>query len=120
MDNLDWDTEDYKTENGHSPLESFLDSLPSKVSDKILRDIELLERFGPRWGQPHVDYFRKEDIYELRIKHSSNIYRVFFFRWKGTLLLLTHGFVKKSQKTPKGELNHAIRLRDDWLSRKGD
>lgn len=120
MDNLNWDVEDYTTEDGYSPLEDFLDTLPDKPAKKIIDDIKLLERFGPRWGEPHIDYFKNENIYELRVKHSSNIYRIFFFRWKGTALLLTHGFTKKSEKTPKREINRAVRLRDDWLRRKGE
>ncbi len=119
MDHLDWNVEEYTTEDGTSFVEDFLDTLPSKATKKVLDDIKLLERFGPRWGWPHVDYFNNEKIYELRVKHSSNIYRIFFFRWKGTVLILTHGFTKKSQKTPKREINRAVGLKNDWLRRKG-
>ncbi|RNF38807.1 type II toxin-antitoxin system RelE/ParE family toxin [Planococcus salinus] len=101
-------------------MDNFLDSLPAKDTDKILRDIQLLQRFGPRWGHPHIDYFKREKIYELRVKHGSNIYRIFFFTWKGTILLLTHGFTKKSQKTPTNELQRAVRIREDWIKRKGE
>lgn len=120
MDNLNWEVTDYITKENKSPVEEFLDSLPAKAARKAQDDIDLLQRFGPRWGYPHVEYFKKEKIYELRIKHSSNIYRIFFFNWKGTILLLTHGFVKKSQKTPKREIERAIRIRNDWLNRKGE
>ncbi|KAA0957468.1 type II toxin-antitoxin system RelE/ParE family toxin [Planococcus sp. ANT_H30] len=120
MDNLNWETKIYETEDGASPIEEFLDALPAKDTEKILRDIQLLQRFGPRWGHPHIDYFKHEKIYELRVKHSSNIYRIFFFTWKETILLLTHGFTKKSQKTPKAEIQRAVRSRKDWINRKGE
>lgn len=118
MDHLSWRVEDYTTRDGESYVEAFLDQLPAKAAEKIMRDIELLERFGPRWGHPHVDYFKKHDLYELRIKHSSNIYRIFFFKDDETLLLLTHGFHKKSNKTPLREIQFAVKIKKDWLTRK--
>lgn len=71
MDNLNWEVTDYKTKDGISHVERFLNSLPAKVAKKVNDDINLLERFGPRWGHPHIDYFKNEKIYELRVKHSS-------------------------------------------------
>src|SRR5699024_3056251 len=109
MDNLEWDVIDYKNISGQSLVEDFLDELPAKSAKKIVDSINLLERFGPRWGQPNIDYFKAYDLYELRVKYSSNIYRIFFFRWKETILILTHGFTKKSQKTSKRQLERAAR-----------
>ena len=55
MDNLNWETKVYETGAGLSPIEEFLDELPAKDMEKILRDIRLLQRFGPRWSYPHID-----------------------------------------------------------------
>lgn len=97
MDNLDWEAESYKTKDGTDYVRDFLDSLPSKDADKINRDIGLLEEHGPRWGHPHITYFKSANIYELRVKRGSNIFRIFFFNWKETILILTHGFAKKKK-----------------------
>lgn len=116
---MEWETIEYEKENGEVPIVEWLDSLPAKSVQKVLDDIKKLERFGLRWGMPHVEYLR-DDIWELRTKIGSDIYRVFMFRWHNTVLILTHGFTKKSQKTPDREINRAIRYRDDWLKRKGE
>ena len=117
MGNLRWETIAYEKENGEIPVETFLNSLPSKHAEKVNRDIQLLGRFGTRWGDPHVEHLGG-DIWELRTKHGSNIFRILFFRWHHTILILTNDFQKKSQKTPKREIQVARRYRDDWLHRR--
>lgn len=119
MDNLQWETIAYQTQDGKIPVKEFLDSLPAKKADKVTRDLEVLEQFGPRWGEPHVEHI-EGGIYELRTKHGSDIFRTFFFRWHNTILVLTNGYYKKSQKMDQREFNRAKSYRDDWLSRKGD
>lgn len=118
MDNLQWETIQYEKENGERPLFDFLSSLPTKAREKIIRDIELLERFGTRWGMPHVRTL-PDNMYELRSKHGSNIYRTFFFRWHDTILVLTSVYNKKSQKMDRRRFKQAKQFRDDWLERKG-
>lgn len=118
MDNLQRETIQYEKENGERPLFDFLVSLPIKEREKIIRDIELLERFGTRWGMPHVRSL-PDNMYELRSKHGSNIYRTFFFRWHGTILVLTSGYHKKSQKMDTKQFKQAKQFRDDWIKRKG-
>lgn len=107
MNNLSWETIPYEKTNGERPVELFLDTLPAKQTEKVIRDIHLLERFGTRWGDPHVKHL-EDGIWELRTKHGSAI------------LVLTNSFQKKSQKTPKREIQLARRYRDDWLKRKGE
>ncbi|WLR51888.1 type II toxin-antitoxin system RelE/ParE family toxin [Bacillus tianshenii] len=80
MDHLIWETLEYEKENGEIPVQTFLNSLPAKQASKVVRDLELLESFGPRWGEPQVKYI-SDGIYELRTKQGSNIFRTFFFRW---------------------------------------
>ena len=59
-----------------------------------------------------------DGIYELRSQESSNIARVFYFFIVGNKIILTHGFVKKTQKTPPGELEKARRYKKDYEERK--
>ena len=57
-------------------------------------------------------------IYEVRVEYQSDIYRVFSFFDKGTLIVLVNGFQKKTQKTPKKELELAQKLKQEYLSKK--
>ena len=54
-------------------------------------------------------------LYEIRIEHSNNIFRVFCFFDKGTLVVLLQGFQKKSKKTPLREIEKAERLKQQYL-----
>ena len=108
----------YKTANGKCPVEEFLDSLPGKVVQKVVWVLKLLEdlEFIP------AIYFSKmsgtDDIWECRIKQGSNIYRIFAF-WKGNEIVLTHGFIKKTQKTPRGEIEKAENYKKEYFNRTG-
>ena len=108
----------YKKLNGDCPLEKFLDSLPSKAAQKVVWVLKLAQDLE------HIPakYFTKlstiEDIWEFRIKFGSNIYRVFAFQ-DGKSLVLTHGFIKKTQKTPYPEIERAQKYRDDHFKEKG-
>ena len=108
----------YRTENGKCPVENFLDLLSGKVVQKIVWVLKLLEDLEV---VPAI-YFSKmsgtDDIWECRIKQGSNIYRIFAF-WKGNEIILTHGFIKKTQKTPRTEIEKAENYKKDYLNRIG-
>ncbi|MBH8605909.1 type II toxin-antitoxin system RelE/ParE family toxin [Thermoactinomyces sp. CICC 10522] len=110
-----WETIEYVKANGRRPTSEFLDSLPIKQREKVIRNMLLLERFGLRWGMPFTEHLG-DGIWELRTKISSNIYRVLLFHWKDNYLVFTHGFTKKTQKTPKREIEKAKRYRADFLN----
>ena len=106
----------YKTLNQKCPVEEFLDSLSTKAAKKITWVLKLLEDLEVVPAQ----YFSKmpgtEEIWECRVKLGSNIYRIFSF-WDGAKIILTHGFIKKTQKTPKNEIERAESYRNDYLTR---
>ena len=107
----------YKTKDGKCPVEIFLDSLPGKVAQKITWVLEILETQGML---PSL-YFKKlvnTDIWECRIQSGSNIYRIFCFFDLGSIIVLTHGFIKKSQKTPLSEIIKAENYKKEYLSRR--
>jgi len=60
----------------------------------------------------------EDGIYEIRIKSGSNIYRLFSFFDEGKLVILLHGFTKKSQKLPRKEIDRALRLRREYYESK--
>jgi phage-related protein len=107
----------YRTIDGRCPVQEFLDSLPGKVSQKIVWVLRLLEDMDI----VPASYFKKlagtEDIWECRIQFGSNAYRIFCF-FMNNSVVLTHGFVKKSQKTPAGKIERAEAYRRDFLKRR--
>lgn len=79
----------------------------------------MLEDYGPDLKQPYSKHL-EDGIFELRVKFSSNITRTLYFFAKGKRIILANGFVKKTQKTPKKEIDLAKRRRVDYLERIGD
>ena len=80
---------------------------------KVFGRIELLEEYGPRRGMPFSRHL-SDGIFELRTVQGNNITRVLYFFIVGQQVILTHGFVKKTQKTPAREIEKAKRIRDEW------
>lgn len=79
----------YYNKNNEIPVFNFIIRLPKKDQAKILREIDLLEKFGLSLGYPHIKKINsKENIWELRIKHSSNHYRIFYFTLSSNAFLL--------------------------------
>ena len=85
-------------------VEKFLTTLEKQTLAKVLRTVDLLEKFGHRLGMPHSKKMSKE-IFEIRIRGKREI-RIFYCFHENIIYLL-HGFVKKSQKTPKKDLRVA-------------
>lgn len=107
----------YRTKDGNCPVEDFLDSLPGKVVQKITWVLEILESRG----MLPTTYFKKlvnTEIWECRIQQGSNIYRIFCFFDKGSIIILTHGLIKKTQKTPSDEIKRAEDYRNDYMKRR--
>ena len=102
----------YKTPSGNEPVRTWLKSLPSDEKKNIGEDIKAVEMTWPI-GLPLV---RKmdSDLWEVRTHLHNKISRVFFTVWKGFMVLL-HGIIKKSQKTPHDDLELAKKRRNDVL-----
>lgn len=109
----------YEDEKGKCPVEDFLDSLDIKMRYKVVSYIDLLKDYGPNLRSPYSEYL-EDGIFELRVKLSSNITRTLYFFTEGKMIILTNGFVKKTQKTPRKEIDLAKKRRKDYLERKGD
>ncbi len=107
----------YKQENGDCPVKQFLDSLDNKMKAKILKMIKLLQQNGNELREPYSK-FLGDGIFELRVKQATDITRILYFFVIGNKIILTNGFVKKTQKTPQGEIDLAKKYRDDFLKRK--
>ncbi|WP_368501552.1 type II toxin-antitoxin system RelE/ParE family toxin [Phascolarctobacterium sp.] len=113
-----FDVDFYRLENGEAPVEIFLDSLNIKMRNKALDSLLLLEEFGNTLREPHSKHI-ESGIFELRIKFASDISRIFYFFYVGNKIILTNGFIKKTSKTPKSELNLAKKYKADYEKRFG-
>ena len=86
---------------------SFYQNQDEKVKTKILYVLELIKQVD-RVPEKFLKHLTGTDgLYEIRIEHKSNIYRLFCCFDEGKLVVLFNGFQKKTQKTPKGELEKA-------------
>lgn len=107
----------YDKEDGTEPAKEFLLGLDTKMRAKMLRTISLLADNGPELREPCSKPLGG-GIFELRTKVGSDISRVLYFFVVGRRVILTNGFMKKTQKTPTAEIERAKRYRAEFLSRK--
>ena len=117
---MDWSVEYYKKENGQIPVLDYLLTLNSKMRAKAFSEIELLEKHGLNLREPYTKPIKGEKyngIFELRVKFSSDISRIFYFTFRNNTFVLLNGFTKKSDKTPKAELERAISYKEDYERR---
>jgi len=96
----------YKTEAGGEPVREWLKSLPREDRKNIGEDIKTAQ-YGWPLGMPLIRKMER-GLWEVRSNISTGIARV-LFTVKGAMMILLHGFVKKSQKTPPNELDTARR-----------
>ena len=106
----------YDTIDGKCPLQEYLDSLEPKLLAKTLRTIDLLEANGISLRGPYSEPLG-DGLFELRTKQSSDIARILYFFFVGNKAVLTNGFTKKSQKTPKSEIETARKYKADYERR---
>lgn len=118
MFNIDF----YETSDGHSDVREFLENLQHKSStskdariqyQQLARHIWLLQENGTHLPTDITKHLT-DDIWELRPGNN----RVFYFFFKDDTYVLLHHFRKKSQKTPRREIDRAISEMNDYLSRK--
>ncbi|MBU0694158.1 MAG: type II toxin-antitoxin system RelE/ParE family toxin [Candidatus Omnitrophica bacterium] len=106
----------YQTSTGKLPVEDFICSLDSSSQDKFAYKKELLEQLGPQLRFPHTDILGN-DIFELRFKGKEGQIRVLFFFFYRKQIILTHGFLKKTQKTPRKEIKIARQRKKDFFDK---
>ncbi|EPI05667.1 toxin-antitoxin system, toxin component, RelE family [Enterococcus faecalis 13-SD-W-01] len=114
MDKIEFET--YKRPNGHDEFLEWVTALPIKDRAKLLRTIKETEVNGLLVAQ-RLKWVKKIDtnLYELRSKVGTNIQRGLYFHVENGRYVITHGFTKKSEKTPKKEIDHAKELRKEWF-----
>lgn len=116
---MKYSVEYYEQEDGRRPAEEFILAQDNKMQAKIFMTLEFLEEKGPALREPYSKSLG-DGIFEVRAKQGSDISRVLYFFVVGRKIILTNGFVKKTQKTPTGEITRAKKYRKDYESRKED
>ncbi|MEW4413011.1 type II toxin-antitoxin system RelE/ParE family toxin [Clostridium sp. AN503] len=106
----------YQKANGEEPAKDFILQQDPKMKAKLLRIIEMIGTNGNVLGEPYTKSL-SDGIYEIRAKHSSDITRVLYFFEVGGRIVLTNGFVKKTDKTPRREIETAKKYRNDYRRR---
>ena len=105
----------YENDFGDKPVSEFLTMLDPAPRAKVVRTLELLRAL------PFVPskFWQKmpgtENIWEVRTEYAGNIYRILACTCKGNRVILLHGFQKKSQKTPRQELEIAEQRKKRYL-----
>jgi phage-related protein len=93
----------------------FINSLPKKVQEKIeyvLFAVTVAYRIPSKFFE-HIT--GTDGLYEIRVEFESNIYRIFCCFDEGNLVVLFNGFQKKSQKTPKSEIDKALKIKEEYF-----
>lgn len=106
----------YSQEDGYTPVMEFIQSQEPKMRAKILSELELLEEYGNELEGRYTKHL-DDGIFELRTKFAPNITRILFFFYIKKRIILTNGFIKKTQKTPSREMEIAKKYRKEYLSK---
>jgi len=109
-----YEAEFYRDSKGNCQVISFLGKLQLKERAKVAKWIEMLEREGPDLPMPYADIV-KGKIRELRIGFGSNEYRFLYFFY-GKRIIITHGFIKKTDRIPIEDLEKAERIMANFIT----
>lgn len=92
----------------------FYNKQRQKVKDKIIWTFKIIETLQ----QIPTEYLKHlegtDGLYEIRVQAGSDIFRIFCFFDEGRLIVLANGFQKKSQKTPKKEIDKALKIKEEY------
>lgn len=107
----------YEDDKGSSPAYDFIMGLDNKkLQAKVVGSLEVLSEKGNMLREPYSKHL-DDGIFELRCKVATDIVRLLYFFHEGRIIVVTNGFVKKSQKTPAKEIALAKQRRKDYLAR---
>ena len=105
----------YATASNDCPVKELLAAMPEKHAAKAAKFFQLLKNEGPNLPRPYADVLRGK-IRELVVDVQHHGYRFLYF-FAGRTIVITHGFLKKTQRTPPAEIDRAERYMNDWLRR---
>ncbi|MGV8994493.1 MAG: type II toxin-antitoxin system RelE/ParE family toxin [Flavobacterium sp.] len=96
----------------------FYESQNQKVQEKIIWTLKIVEEID-RVPEIYLKYLKNSNgIYEMRVQVGTNIFRIFCFFDQNSLVVVGHGFQKKTQKTPKQEIEKAEQIKNEYYGSK--
>ena len=108
----------YETARGACPIKEFIDALPSKQKLKVLWMLQLVEDEGRNLNTKYLKKLSPSDLWEIRVMSGNFNIRLLGFFHGNELMILNHGFIKKTQKVPQKELNVALERYQEYTGRK--
>ena len=97
------------------PAVDFLKEVDVKLRARAFRTIELLKEFGPFLKEPHSKKIAGvKGLFELRVQQGNNICRLFYFHKGNRIFVITSGFIKKSMKTERTEIEKAVKIMEQY------
>ncbi len=114
---MDWQVVFYMDADGDEPVKDFILAQSDGAIAEILHVFKLLREFNIKLGMPFVRKIGKSGLRELRIKHNTDLYRIFYFAYIERKLVLLHAFLKKGAKTPESDIELATKGMNDYKSR---
>ncbi len=105
----------YTSTEGQNPPRRFIESLSERQQRKIIRLLTSIQEYGLIAAIPHIKKLTGTPLWEIRILGQDNI-RVLYASVLSDSILIVHGFVKKSQQTPRKEIETALNRLKVWLS----
>lgn len=98
-------------------LEEWFSTISADIKAKILRIVDMLVTYGPlNVREPYVRHIEgHKKLFEIRAKGKDGIARVFYFTASGQRIILLHGFTKKTMRTPKKEIDIAMKRMQEVL-----
>lgn len=115
-DEIEWTIVFYTEDDGTKPAQEFLMSLDTKTQTRFAWAIEQLRVRNIMAREPLVRHLGGK-LWELRRESSTNIYRIIYFFFSGQRIVFLHGFQKKTQKTPRSEIEIALQRLDSFMKR---
>lgn len=99
-------------------FDDFFREQKQKVKDKIVWTFDLIEKLQ-RVLDTYLKHIENTDgLFEIRFQQAIDIFRIFCFFDQGQLVVLADGFQKKTQKTPKNEIEKALKIKEKYESEK--
>ena len=114
---MDWQVEFYIDKKGNAPVNEFIQAQSKKAIAEIFHVLDLLIDFNLTLAMPYIRKIGKSGLRELRIRHGSDLYRIFYFTFTQRKFILLHAFLKKRNKTPEADKAIALKRMDDYQSR---
>ena len=99
-------------------FEEFFVKQRDKVKDKIIWTLDLIQEIHNVPGTYMKHIADTEGLFEIRVQQGSDIFRIFCFFDDKKLIILANGFKKKAQKTPKKEIDKALKIMEEYFNEK--